>query len=101
MVTATTTGPIPENIAQNVPESVQEAIQSAPLVLPEGHHTINIKMAKKHPFADVINAVGQCVLALVTGTITYLYAKRQIDEGSAFAPIQAALNIITGMRPKS
>lgn len=102
MVTATTTGPIPENASQNMPasmpESVQEAIQSAPLVLPEGRHTINIKMAKKHPFADVINAVGQCVLAVVTGTITYLYAKRQIDEGSAFAPIQAALNIITGMR---
>ena len=99
MVTATSTGAIPENQIPNSPEHIaKEVLDSTPLVLPEGRHTINIKMAKHHPVADVIKALSHCVLAFVTGTITYLYAKRQIDEGSAFAPIQAALNIISGMQ---
>lgn len=95
MVAPVDTGAIPE-----VPESAQDALRAAPLVLPEQGNVIHIKMAKKHPLADVIHAVGHLMLFVASSAITFLYAKRQIDEGSAFGPIQAALNIISGMQKK-
>jgi hypothetical protein len=78
----------------HIPDTVEKAMQAAQIILPDGSHTIKIKMAPMHPVADVISAVSKLILCVASSAITFFFAKRHIDEGLAFEPIRAALNAI-------
>ena len=90
----------PDLQAQNnlqAQKNIREDIKDAKIVLPNNSH-VTIKIAKKHPVADVINALGNFMLFMASSAVTFLFAKRQIDEGASLAPIQAALNVIKSMQ---
>lgn len=75
-------------------------LDQTPIVLPDQPHVIKVKMPKQHPIADVVASIARLTLWAVTGAITFLYAKKQIDEGSSFGHIQAALNILSTLQEK-
>ncbi len=95
------TGAAPINVGapapQSIPERIADALASARLQLPD-HSTIHIKMAKQHPVADVISALGNVVLFVASAAITLMFAKRHIDAGSPFEPIRVALDVIDRMQ---
>ncbi|MCE5293108.1 MAG: hypothetical protein LLF94_00655 [Chlamydiales bacterium] len=75
---------------------VQEEIKDAKIVLPNNSH-VTIKIAKKHPVADVIRALGTFMIFAASSAITFLYATRQIKEGASLAFIQPALDVLKAM----
>lgn len=77
-------------------KNVRENIKDAKIVLPNNSH-VTIKIAKRHPIADVIQAIGTFMLFAASSAITFLYANRQIKDGASLAFIQPALDVLKSM----
>lgn len=59
--------------------------------------TNHIKEAPKHPAADIIDALGKCVISIAMGVATFFLTKRTIDLGASVENIHSALKTIASL----